>query len=52
MQQTVSLAAEDVALSLVVALLHTGHSCKAALQAISLLTHPAVKQSMPGPDTI
>lgn len=31
MQQTVSLAAEDVALSLVITLLHTDHSCKAAL---------------------
>ena len=40
-QQTVSLAAEGVALSLVVPLLQASHSCKAALQMLALLAHPA-----------
>ena len=42
MQQTVSLAAEEVALSLLVPLLQLTYSFKAALQLLSLLTHPAV----------
>lgn len=41
-QETVSLAAEEVALSLLVPLLQLPDSCKAALQLLSLLTHPAV----------
>ena len=40
LQQAVSLAAEGMALSLVVPMLQASHSCKAALQMFALLTHP------------